>query len=399
MIPITIFYFFEQASVSTYTAYFQLILRNKGYSHSLIGLLMAVSQIATIIVPILVCALYDRSGKPKRTLLLSVMLAFAFYVPLALCDSLLLSFISIFISAGFFWALNPLYDGLSTRVLGGSSSKYGYVRAIGASGYFIILLVFGLLGFPNETDNVSITITLSVILGILGVIILSLPKSWNSEGLPSKANGIERVTLKEVLNFKQYDKKFLIMMGIIAISRIAQSVIDKFLSAYMTEELHVGNKFTLLIAFAAVWDIPFSIFGGRFLQSGKIKAWCMVFLSSSGLAIRLLLYAFFPTIVAFMCGQALSFLCFGAVQLGAVRFISDNIDEKHRAVGMSFYWSVATHIPQMFGSLLGGVIVEHHGYTTLFFSFSWFAIIATILCFAFRKVLSGTSARHEAVLL
>lgn len=244
MIPITISYFFEQASVSTYTIYFQLILRNKGYPHSLVGVLMSISQIATILIPILVCALYDTSGKPKRALLLSVMLAFAFYVPLALYHSLFISFISIFMSAGFFWSQNPLYDGLRTRALRGSSSKYGYVRAIGASGYFVILLVFGLLGFPDEKDNVSITITLSVILGILGITILTLPKSWDSEGLPSKINGVGHITLKELLNVKQYDKKFLIMIGIIAISRIAQSVIDKFLSAYITEELHVGNKFT-----------------------------------------------------------------------------------------------------------------------------------------------------------
>ena len=43
---------FNQATTAAVSPYVQIILRNKDYSHSIVGLILAFGQIATVIIPI-----------------------------------------------------------------------------------------------------------------------------------------------------------------------------------------------------------------------------------------------------------------------------------------------------------------------------------------------------------
>ncbi|MGN1164312.1 MAG: MFS transporter, partial [Candidatus Ornithospirochaeta sp.] len=123
-------------------------------------------------------------------------------------------------------------------------------------------------------------------------------------------------------------------------------------------------------------------------KKGRITSTGILFISAVGLVVRLLLYLV-PGIVAFTIAQTLHGLSFGALHLAATSYTADNVDESHYDLGMTFYWSVATNLPEMLGALAGGFVIEKFGYPALFLSYSFFPLVAAVLALVFASLLKG----------
>jgi PPP family 3-phenylpropionic acid transporter len=52
---------------------------------------------------------------------------------------------------------------------------------------------------------------------------------------------------------------------------------------------------------------------------------------------------------------------------------------------MSLYLSLGTGVPTLIGSVIGGFIVEYHGYQAMFMFFGVFAVIGLLLYFVTKK--------------
>ena len=385
--------FFLQASIATVDPYTQLFLRNKGYSYSLVGIIYAVGQVASIIFPIIFCMVSDKTKKTKLLFLLMAIGSLGFVVA-ALNNSLFLTFVCFFVASACLWTINPMNDGYQNRVLNGDSSKYGVARAIGTLGYVVCLVVFGLSGFPDETNNKSITLAIGLALLLFAVASAFAPQdrvhgttaSEKSSNTPAASS---QPTRKKGFSFSWFNSKFYIIMGIVFISRIAESVVDKMLSSYLTEELNLGSHFSLLVALGAASEFVMLIVGGKLLQKGKVHPYTLIALSALGLTIRLLIYRFFPTTLACVFAAMLHSLNFAALHIGLSKYISQNVNEEHYSLAMSLYWAVATNFPEMIGTLVGGFVIDAYGYPTLFASYAVLPAIAFVLFVVFRKKLRG----------
>ncbi|MCF0238603.1 MAG: MFS transporter, partial [Sphaerochaetaceae bacterium] len=135
-------YFTLEASVAIVSPYVQIILRNKGYSQGLTGVVLAIGEIATTIVPLLVCNYADRSGKTRFLLFLCSFISAFLFIPICTGNSLFLVVLCYFLAQGLFGSLNSLADGFSNRCLEGNNGKYGAIRAFGSFGYVICLIFF-----------------------------------------------------------------------------------------------------------------------------------------------------------------------------------------------------------------------------------------------------------------
>ena len=371
-----------QAAVSAISPYTQLLLRNKGYSHSLVGVIVAIGQVASIFFPVLFGMLSDRT---RRTRLLFVLLALGTavaFVPTAISDSVAVTIVCFFVASALFWSINPMNDGYENRVLGGDSSKYGVVRAMGTLGYLVCLVVFALTGFPVETDNRSIALCTVVTLSVFCFMVLFAPKDEPKSVEPQGNEG-------RFFSFDWFSSKFYLMMFVVALTRIAEAVIDKLLSSYMTEELNLGGRFALFVALGAASEFVMIVVGGRLMQKGKVSAYGLIVLSAIGMIVRLLIYRFFPTIVAFTVAQLLHSFTFGALHIGVSKFVAQNVNESHYSLAMSFYWAIATNLPEMIGVLAGGFVIDIFGYGTLFASYVVFPVLALVICLANRRKLSS----------
>ncbi len=371
--------FFLQATTAIVSPYTQIIFRNKGYSNTLVGVIIAVGQVASVVMPIMFCILSDKTRKTKLITIILTVAAAVLFIPTVLSGSVVVTAIAFFFAFGAFWTYNPMMDGYQTRLLSGDASKYGVARSFGTFGYILCLLTFALTGIPDETDNRSILMVMTIILGLFLLSLLIIPKDIPRGKEEGKGKSF---------SFKWFSKKYYLMMLVIAIGRMGETVINRMLSGYMTEVLNLGSKFTLMIALGACSEMVMMIVGGRLLQKGKVTAFSMIIMGSVGMTLRLLIYYLFPNVVAFACAQLLHSLTFGFLHIGATKFIALNVKEEHYSLAMSLYWAIATNLPQMFGALIAGVIVDHLGYPALFLIFSVFPAISVVLGLSKRNILA-----------
>lgn len=370
-----------QAAVSAIAPYTQLLLRNKGYSHSLVGVIVAIGQVASIFFPVLFGMLSDRTRKTRLLFILLALGTAVAFVPTALSGSVAVTIGCFFVASALFWSINPMNDGYENRVFKGDSSKYGVGRAMGTLGYLVCLVVFALTGFPVETDNRSIALCTVVTLSVFCFMVLFAPKDEPKSVEPQGNEG-------RFFSFDWFSSKFYLMMFVVALTRIAEAVIDKLLSSYMTEELNLGGRFALFVALGAASEFVMIVVGGRLMQKGKVSAYGLIVLSAIGMTVRLLIYRFFPTIPAFIVAQLLHACTFGALHIGVSKFVAQNVNESHYSLAMSFYWAIATNLPEMIGVLAGGFVIDIFGYGTLFASYVVFPVLALVICLANRRKLS-----------
>lgn len=368
-----------QASVATLSPYLQIIFRNKGYSHSLSGVLIALCQLSAIIMPLMVSSISDKRGKTKNMIILCGILSIILAFPFLLSENLTLVVVSAFLLNGFFWCLNPLSDGYINRKLSGDSSRYGLIRAMGTLSYVTALIMFGVTGFPHENDNTSILKCMMIFIPLLviGASFLKENKRVN-----------EKEEKGKLFSFSWFPKRFYIFMAIVALTRVGQAVVEKLLASYMTENLGLGDSFVLFVALGAIFEFFCMIIFGKLNKKGVLSSTTILTISAIGLTLRLLLYLI-PGLPAFIVAQTLHGLTFGALHLCATSYTAANCSKNHYDLGMTLYWSLATNLPEMLGAFLGGFIIDKYGYPMLFFSYSFFPLLAVILSLVFRKTLLG----------
>ncbi len=370
-----------QVSIASYAPYIQIILRNKGYSYSLVGVIIAVGQAAAIVGPLVISSLTDRTGRTKCFIILSALCALLFAIPFYLSSSEALVIISIFFLDVFFWSLNPLCDGFLNRKLKGTKTSYGTLRACGTFGYMMALTLFAITGFPDESSNSSILLCFSLFVSLF-IFSALLQKEDRRERGKDKGS---------FFSFSWFSPSFYIFMAIVAFTRVGQSVIEKLLASYMTEYLGLGSYFSLFIAIGALFEFLCMLLFGRLLNKKRVTPAFLLFLSALGLTVRLLLYLI-PSIFVFALAQTLHGLTFGALHVAATTYTARTVSSEHYEMGMSIYWAVATNLPEMFGSLFGGFVIDRWGYPTLFMSYAVFPFIAAVLCILLRKQISGPSS-------
>lgn len=365
-----------QMAVASFTPYLQIIFRNKGYSHTLTGVLVALCQLSAIVMPMIISSTSDRKGRTSPFIALVALLSIILAVIFLLSDSLVVTVLSSFLLNGFFWCMNPLADGMLNRSLKGDSSSYGIIRAMGTMSYVIVLVAFALIGFPDEKSNSSILI--AIVAGTSLPLITSMIQGENRREA--------KESVKTSFSFSWFPKRFYVFMAIVAATRVGQSVVEKLLSSYMTENLGLGSYFLLFVALGALCEFFCMIGFGRLKRKGILTSWALLLISAIGLTVRLLLYLI-PGIPAFAIAQTLHGLTFGVLHVAATGYAADNVSSEHYDLAMTIYWSVATNLPEMLGALAGGYVIEYFGYPMLFLSYSAFPFAAVILCFVFRKLL------------
>ena len=370
-----------QVAIAAYAPYIQIILRNKGYSYSLVGVIIAVGQAAAIVGPLLISSLTDRTGRTKLFLVLSAVCALLLGIPFYLSSSVAVVVVSVFLLDAFFWSLNPLSDGFLTRKLKGTKTSYGTLRACGTFGYMTALTLFALTGFPDESSNSSILICFSLFVSLFIIAALLQTDDRREMG---KGRG-------KFFSFSWFSPSFYIFMMIVAFTRVGQSVVEKLLASYMTEHLGLGSYFSLFIAIGALCEFLCMLLFGRLLRKNRVTPAFLLFISAVGLTVRLLLYLI-PSIWVFALAQTLHGLTFGALHVAATTYTARTVSSEHYEMGMSIYWAVATNLPEMLGSLFGGFVIDSWGYPTLFVSYAVFPFIAALLCILLRKQISRTSS-------
>ena len=359
-----------------------VLVRSLGYKPALVGILLGIFEVAGIAGPFLLGRFSDRMGRYRSGLLLALALLLASLAPLALFRHPALTALSLVVFAVGLRSLIPLLDAMATLSLG-AGGDYGRVRAAGSVSFVLvaILLQYSPVLAPDSALPIAIWMAAAT-LGTFAAM-AALPaadpaslKARRPETLPGKRDG--RPALR--------DPVFLVGLASIALGRLAMAPISSFFSLYVVEELKI-DAVGLMWALSAGSEIPFMVLSAALIR--RFGAPRLLAVSSVAVALRLAIYALFPSVAGALVGQLLHSLCFGLFHPAAVAFVATKVPPERRAVGMAMYLSLGIGLPTFLGSAVGGFIVEAAGYRVLFASFIVFALASLVLFAAARKALEA----------
>lgn len=356
---------------SVFYQHFQIIMKNKGFSTSLIGILIGIFQVAGMI-GILLNSIVFKRFKILRILLFS--LAILFIISLSLfclkLPMLLIVFLSVFL--GFtFWCLEPISDVAVNRIVENYDTNYGKIRSFGSTGFILGSLfpdvISNILNFNIRNSNLLMYILILVLLFLYIAVIPLLGGIDYSIDTKKKSFALSKNCIKLLL--------------LIFLNFFSWQGALSFLSIYMQEELkiqNIGIYWSCMVFFEAL----FFMFSKRIVSFLGYKN--LFLLSSFFCFVRLFLLAFLKSPVPFVISQILHSFTFGALHYITMAFIS--IDAKQNpAWAISLYAIFPNRIATFISSVFAGFSIENFGFGPTFFILSLFPIASLVLFFIFSK--------------
>ncbi|HPK46907.1 MAG TPA: MFS transporter [Sphaerochaeta sp.] len=377
MLNLSLSFFFVYCIVAVISPYLQVMIHNLGYSYEVVGALLSLYEIAAIFGPMLVALWIDRSGRMKSSVLVCTVISMAAMGLLMTSSSIIMVIGALTLFALTFRSIMPAMDSYTNNRYDGNSRSYSLVRSVGTVGFILLSLFFAATGLPDLRRNSAIGLwaIASSFLFLLTVI------AWKDE--PKRALVLTTDLGK---GGRWYDRAFVVGMVIIALNRLSLTAVTSFLSLFLVEELGI-NAISLMNAIGAASEFFAMIGAGILLQKKRVLPYHLFAASSLAMVIRLLIYAFFPTVSGVLVGQLLHSVGYGAFQPAAIFFVARRVKRHRRTLGMSIYASLGTGLPAVVGSALGGFIVQHYGYRTLFSRYALFALASLLLTLIFSKTM------------
>ncbi len=372
-------FFFAFAVYGVASPYLAVLIRDLGYGSTLIGLLLGLFEVAGIAGPFLLGRFSDRRGRYRPALALAFMLILVALPPLVTLRHPLLSALFLVVMAIGLRSIVPLLDAAATLGLG-STGTYGRVRSIGSFSFVLMALLLQVTPVFRPDRAVHIALwygaTALAALASLGL----LP-----EGGPRSDPAVRRYPGdKKPRNL--WTPAFIAGLVMIGFGRLAMAPITSFFSLYVVEELRL-DAVGLMWALAAGSEIPVIFFSGTLIRRyGPPR---LLAVSVLAVAVRLGVYALFPSLSGAVVGQLLHSLCYGLFHPAAVAFVTTHVAPENRAVGMTMYLSFGIGLPTFLGSTAGGLVLELAGYRVLFGVYITFALISFLLYLALRRKLEA----------
>jgi PPP family 3-phenylpropionic acid transporter len=357
-------YFVLFAVIATLNPYLQLFLRAKGFSDSEVGLLQGLVGLAGVAGPMVVCYLADRFGK-RRALLVACLAVFAALMLLLNATGLPLNAtgtlaVTAALAAGVGFVSRtpiPLTDTLATHELPDPANQYGKVRVWGSLGYVATLLGIRALGLVDEQSSTSMAVAMAApaVLAIFS----TLP-------LPDRHRAADAHTAASAPG-GGFDWVFWLFLLAAGLHQVGITAHYSFFSLYLHDVLGMGQG-GWVWAIGSIFELPMIFFAGRILRALGL-GWAMI-AAMAAVSLRLTIYALLPVLTAVLAAQALHALTFGLYHVASIEFLRRKAPPGRRGLAMALYMSLVIGLPGLIGSSVGGTLIEHWGYRTLYLSYA-----------------------------
>ncbi|MDR2803311.1 MAG: MFS transporter [Treponema sp.] len=375
--------------------YISILIRDYGYSHSVLGILLALCEAAAIGSPFVMSFFADRFRCYRPVMLTSLFITLFCGIILFVSKNLLICAVILpFLSFGY-RAVQPLTDAISTIQLG-KDGNYGKYRAVGSITFFIavVFLQYTPVVPPNSSSNIAFWVIVGAAISI--ILMMIIPKHYfiNNDMQATAATGtacdtkitrhsrVKIAVQRHGATHKLLSPLFIIGFSIIFFNRLAMSPVNSFMSLYVVEYLK-WDAVGLMWALSSGSEIAFIFLSKRLIR--RFKAMPLMAFATAAILARYAIILLFPSKTGIVLSQLTHSVCFGIFHPAAVSFIASCVPPAQRALGMSLYLSLGTGVPTLLGNFAGGFIVEYLGYPELFMLFSIFAILGLVIYFITQK--------------
>lgn len=348
-------YFFLFASTAVFYPYFPLFIRARGFSHSQLGLLLSLFQVAGIVGPLVVGRLADRLCRYRLLLLLCVCASILCLVPMNFLSGLP-AFLPFLLLIGMgFNSLIPLSDALAARELPDATHRYGQVRIAGSAGFIVASVVLQAARLIDGASSTSILVNFIVLSVLYAGAALFLPRCGAAPSESDRA-------LEAGRSGRGFGRAFWFGLSVIFLGALSMTAVNSFLSVFIREGLGWRNV-SALWAIAAVAEMPLFFFSGRLIERWGLRGTLLA--SLAAMIVRLLIYALAPVVWAVVAAQLLHSLSFGLFQATMVQFVARTVGRERIGQGMTIAATGGWGLASFVGSLAGGYVIEKLGFSAL----------------------------------
>jgi len=369
------------------TPYLQILVQGLGYGPAAVGFLLGLFEVAGLAGPLLLGGLSDRARSPRPVLLGLALASMLALLPLILVPRFLVTMLSLALLAVGIRTLIPFTDAAAVAFGEASgrrrgSAGYGKIRVFGSAGFIVTAVVLQSIPGFDKSPPWRIAVYMAVGAAAFCASLLLLPKAGTVAAAVAGEGAAAGPRPRTLGGIRGIDPVFLLGVAVIALGRIAMAPITSFLSLYVVDDLK-WNAVGALWALSACAEMPLMVLaGGIIRRTGAMGA---IAIASVAVALRLAIYAIFPSPGGVIAGQLLHSLCYGLFQPAAVAFVALRIPPEQRSRGMAVFTSLGVGLPTFLGSSLGGLVVQAAGYRVLFAVYTVFAAASVGLYLAARR--------------
>lgn len=383
MIRFSLHYCMLFVLMATVFPYFQVFLKARGFSDAEVGFLQGAKALASAFGPILIGHLADRLGQRRVLLGACLIASAALLAPMSLTASFWVAF-ALMIGMGFALpATIPLTDALASRELPDPTHQYGRVRIWGSIGFVVTLLTIRWLGLVDESSWPWMMTNMLIATGLVLVSSLLLPDRRRTSDIHQPTPG---------RGSAHFDGVFWLFLLAAAMHQLGMSAYYFFFTNYLREVVRMEHA-AWVWAIGSAAEIPVLFLGGRIIRRFGLRS--MLVVSMATISTRFVVYALVPDLGAILPIQLLHAGTFGLFHAASIEFLRRKVPAARRALAMTLYTSLAIGLPCWIGSSLGGMLVQHAGYATLYLLYAAAPLIGIALVVAGGKRLELPQRREE----
>lgn len=369
-----------------------VFLLARGYSNSEIGVVLAVANVAAVVLQPLVADLADRAerisviGISEIMTIMMMIMTLGMFVFKEKSAALALVFVLLI---AWHTVLQPLFNSLTFKLEDcGVHINFGIARSMGSLAYSVLMAILGVL---VETHGVEVMpLTAEIILAMLLASIFLTGRQYTKAKKAKAVTGKqEEVTSEETekIGLGKFIKRnrlfFAVNIGVIGLY-FSNSVLNSYMMQIVSDVGGTSGDMGRIFSIMAFLEIPTMVFFDKLRE--KFTCQFMMKVAAIGFTLKIAMCYMATSVTLIFAAQFLQLISFALFLPAMVHFI-DEIMEKGEAVkGQALFTTMIT-VTTIFSSLAGGMILDIYGAKMLTLTATVItALGAVVICTTVNKV-------------
>jgi PPP family 3-phenylpropionic acid transporter len=371
-------YWMSFCSIYSFASVFLLA---KNFENQQIGFLLALSNIISVILQPTIGSVVDKTTKIS----LKSIISYIAFINIVLLGGLILVSGNMVVNAILYSGIvtltltvQPLLNSLIFEYINeGNDINYGVTRGIGSISFAFISFILGLL-----LNRYHPYFLLFVCAGLFSSLLLLVQTFPMTEAQKRQkillVRSDTKIVSSDIFSFvKKYDRFFSFLLALCFLF-IFHTITNTYLVQIMG---HLGGKdsdFGLSLTIAAVCELPAMLSFG-YLAS-KFKSGMLLKVAGCFYVVRSLLFLLSTTVLMINVAQLFQGLSFAIYVPASVYYVNELMKIEDRIKGQTFIVG-ATTLGSVFGSILGGWLLDHVSVSAMLMVGAAAAAIGCLLLF------------------
>lgn len=372
--------------LAVFIQFFPLWLKNvRGLSAVDVTWVFAAQTSARTIAGPLWAQRVDRTGRPRRTLILLSLLSLAAFACFGAVDSPWLLVGCGFLLGCFYPAIHPILDAAAMATARRQGFAYGRLRVTGSIAFLVTVIVVG-AWLERTSSNLLYGLLCTALVVQCGASLL-LPDVQPEPRAPTR--GPARAPIGELLGSRQ----FVLLLIIAALIQGSHAVYYNLSTIHWCRHGISEGTAGLLWAEGVLAEIVLFFCARGALE--RVRPTTMLLLGGTLAAVRWVALGTTVSVPWLFLSNWLHAFSFGCTYLGALRAVERRVPAERRSTAQGLVAAASTGVGMVVASLLGGVLYERFE-GGAFFMMAGLALAGAGLALVLRRSSAAANASSSA---